>query len=307
MSDVPEYDLSTCNVLIATPCYGNMMCNSYFTSIIELIAVFSKFNIKFSIHTIGNESLIPRGRNYYVSLMLSNPHFTHLLFIDSDIQFNADNVIRMLRFNKSITGGAYPKKSVNWTHIIDLVKNNPDITPIELETKSYDYVINVITRTEQLNKDIQIVNGFIPVSYLGTGFMLIQRDVLVRMAKSHQELKYRNDIEGYAHGNNNDKFFALFDCIIDHTSNRYLSEDYAFCQRALEMGIDIWCDILCNLTHTGSNHFRGAFISTIAGNIRHGTSGNTQTGNTETGTQHVHNESPQNTIDQSQPFPLVQQ
>lgn len=255
-------------VLIATPCYGNMMCNSYFQSIIGLLSAFSQLGIRYGIQTIGNESLIPRGRNYYVSLMLSNQEYTHLLFVDSDIQFNAKNVLRMLQFNKPVVGGAYPKKSVQWGSIIDIVKKKPDISVEELEAKSYDYVVNIITREDEAGKSRQIVDGFLPVSYLGTGFMLVQRYVLEAMAKNHPELKYRNDISGYAHGVNDDFFFALFDCSIDPVSKRYLSEDYAFCQRALEMGYDIWCDLDCNLSHTGSHHFRGAFLATLLENIQ---------------------------------------
>jgi hypothetical protein len=261
------YDLTKCNVLIATPCYGNMMCNSYFTAVVQLLGVFSQLGVKYAIHTIGNESLIPRGRNYYVSLMLANTSFTHLFFIDSDIQFNPENVIRMLQFDKPITGGAYPKKSTNWSNIIETVKANPSITPEQLEAKSYEYVVNIITREEQVGKNIQITNGFLPVCYLGTGFMLIKREVLDTMAEKHPELKYRNDIQGYSHQVNDDKFYALFDCVIDPVSRRYLSEDYAFCQRALELGYDIWCDIMCNLSHTGVNHYRGAFLVTLMDNI----------------------------------------
>lgn len=261
------YDLTKCNVLIATPCYANMMCNSYFTAVVQLLARFSEFGIKYSIHTIGNESLIPRGRNYYVSLMLAHKTFTHLLFIDSDIQFNADNVIRMLQFDKPICGGAYPKKSTNWSSVIELVKKNPDISPEELEAKAYDYVVNIITREDQVGQNIQITNGFLPVHYLGTGFMLVQRHVLDEMMVRYPQLKYRNDIGGYSHKVNDEYFYALFDCVIDPVSKRYLSEDYAFCQRALELGYSIWCDITANLSHMGINHYNGSFMMTLLSNI----------------------------------------
>jgi hypothetical protein len=51
--------------------------------------------------------------------------------------------------------------------------------------------------------------------------------------------------------------FALFDCIIDHETGAYLSEDYSFCRRWRQIGGEIWIDGASNLTHTGPYEFVG--------------------------------------------------
>jgi hypothetical protein len=87
------------------------------------------------------------------------------------------------------------------------------------------------------------------------------------MVETFPELKYNNDVTGYFNGSNNEQFYAFFDCIIDDKSKRYLSEDYAFCQRWLQLGGEIWVDLLCDLSHLGSYNFRGSYLKTIEKHI----------------------------------------
>ena len=54
-----------------------------------------------------------------------------------------------------------------------------------------------------------------------------------------------------------DKFYALFDTMIDPVDRRYLSEDYTFCRRWQEIGGDIWLDPSISLNHYGHFCFQG--------------------------------------------------
>ncbi len=240
------------HILLATPCYGGVLHRGYFHSVLNLQKMCQIHGYQLTVHTIGNESLITRGRNFYVSLVLGHPHITHLLFIDSDITFSPENVIRMIQFNKEIVCGIYPKKGINWEKITELSKME-EITKENIERISLDYVINFDKET------VHVENGFLKCLYAGTGFMMIKREVLETLKEKLPETKYINDVNGYGTPETNDNFYALFDCFICPKSKRYLSEDYAFCQRSIEAGYDIWVDILCNLTHTGIYEFKGSF------------------------------------------------
>jgi len=71
MSDIkPRY-----RVLLATPCYGNMLSNGYFKSIISMIGLYAGDpDILMSIYTLGNESLITRARNTCVGVFLKGDY-----------------------------------------------------------------------------------------------------------------------------------------------------------------------------------------------------------------------------------------
>src|SRR5210317_2169360 len=98
------------NIFIATPCYGGMLTDQYFLSMFKLSQTLMQHGIKFRITTLRNESLVTRARNILTAMFLEDPNTTHLMFIDADIEFEPDSVIRMLAMDKDIIAGAYPKK-----------------------------------------------------------------------------------------------------------------------------------------------------------------------------------------------------
>ena len=54
-----------------------------------------------------------------------------------------------------------------------------------------------------------------------------------------------------------DDYHACFDCMIDPTTKRYLSEDYAFCRRWQQIGGKIYADLATTLGHVGNLPFSG--------------------------------------------------
>jgi hypothetical protein len=98
-----------------------------------------------------------------------------------------------------------------------------------------------------------VVNGFVEVLDGPTGFMMISREALTRMHEHYPELNCKND-----HQNRDfDEYCAIFDCMIDPDSKRYLSEDYAFCRRWQQMGGKIYADCNTTLGHVGNLPFSG--------------------------------------------------
>jgi hypothetical protein len=220
---VLEY-LKACHVHFAVPCFAGQLSEQVFMSMMKFAILAGKLNLNYSIDTISNESLIPRARNNLVAKMLGNEHATHLMFIDADIGFEADAIIRLLLSNKDVIGGAYPMKK----------------TPIS-------YVINSLPGARS-------VADLVEVSTLGTGFMMIKRGVLELMIEKHPELKVNDNI-GFSPEHEH-LMYALFDTLIDHNKN-YLSEDYAFCYRWRLLGGECWIDTGIKLNHVGTNIYVG--------------------------------------------------
>lgn len=256
--EVPLSILRNKHIFIATPCYGGQIGEPYFRSMMRFAIMCNKYDIKYTISTLANESLITRGRNTLTSFFMENKDATHLFFIDADIEFNPEDILRMVAYDKPIVVGAYPKKAINWDSIIKASRNNLEETPDTIEGHSSNYVVNFDFLKDKDGKpkpQVQVVDNLVKLKDGGTGFMCIKKEVVQQMFDKHADLKYVNDI------NVDPKFepfmYALFDCIIDPDSRRYLSEDYTFCRRWQDMGGDVWLDPRTALNHVGHYTFRG--------------------------------------------------
>jgi hypothetical protein len=122
--EIPLGLLRQKHIFIATPCYGGQLGEPYFRSMMRFAILCNKYDIKYTISTLANESLITRGRNTLTSFFMENPEATHLFFIDADIEFNPEDILRMVAYDKPVIVGAYPKKAVNWNSIIEAARNN---------------------------------------------------------------------------------------------------------------------------------------------------------------------------------------
>ena len=221
-----------------------------FRSMMRLSILCNKYDIQFTVSTLANESLITRGRNTLVSFFMEHPEATHLFFIDADIEFDPNDLLRMVAYDRPITVGAYPKKAINWESIVGAARNNQEETAQTIEGHSSNYVVNFDSLKDEDGKptpQIQIRDNLIKLKDAGTGFMCIKKEVIQQMFDNHPELKYANDI------NVDQKFekhmYALFDTMIDPESRRYLSEDYTFCRLWQQMGGEVYLDPEQHLTH----------------------------------------------------------
>jgi hypothetical protein len=246
-------ELSKRKIFVGTPMYGGMAHGLYLKSCLDLQGLMAQYGVEVKFSFLFNESLITRARNYVCDEFLRAEGFTHLLFIDSDIHFNPRDVLTMLALDKDIIGGPYPKKSINWSNIKQAVVNNPEIAPGELGGLVGDFVFNPVYGTKQFS-----VQEPLEVMEIGTGFMMIKREVFPKFAAAYPEFRYKPDHVGQSNFDGSRYIHAYFDTVIDHgVSDRYLSEDYMFCQWSRKIGISIWLCPWMVTGHVGSYEFAG--------------------------------------------------
>jgi len=218
--------LRTIRLHFCVPCYAGSLHEAFFISMLKFMAAANRLGLQFTVDTMVNESLIPRGRNSLVAKFLAfEPKSTHLMFIDSDIGFEPEEIIKLMLANKDVAGGLYPKKAL----------------PIQ-------YVVNKVPNSVKEGNLVEVAN-------LGTGFMMIKREVIETIIRAKPELHYQDAIgldpkyDPYK--------YALFDTLIDPVTKEYLSEDYYFCKLWRDMGGKIWADLTVKLSHAGYFKFEG--------------------------------------------------
>lgn len=243
---------------IATPCYGGQLNEPYFRSVIKMMTFFNGHQIPLAFGTIANESLVTRARNVLVAYFLASD-YTHLMFIDADIEFQTEDILKLYAHKKDVVVGAYPKKGVAWdkirANLTDPANKEKELSDRDMASFGSDYAIN-FKFVDKETKTIGVENGLIKLHDAGTGFMMISREAILKMIKAYPELKYNNDVN-INNAELKDHFYALFDTMIDPIDRRYLSEDYTFCRRWQEIGGDVWLDPSISLNHYGHFCFQG--------------------------------------------------
>ena len=239
--------MSTPIILFAsTPCYGGMCLQAYAESMLRLQRTCAANGIQMMLDTTENESLVHRARNLAVARFYQKTPATHFLFIDADIHFDPESVIRLIKADHSVSVACYPKKCVMWDQAEAYAKSGDGRK--DLARVSASLVMNFKMA------NTPIIDGFAEVLDGPTGFMLIKRDVFTKMHAKYPELLCVND-----HQNRDlEEYFAVFDCMIDPVSRRYLSEDYAFCRRWQQMEGQIFADCMTTLGHIGNIRFHGS-------------------------------------------------
>jgi len=161
------------------------------------------------------DSLVTRCRNELVRLFL-NSDCKYLLFIDDDLEFDPRHIARLRSHNLPIVGGLYFKKNLLHAPVL----NRPG--------QAFD-------------------NGLLEVGEIGTGFLMIRRDVFGAM-KEYFDIEYTGagDQEQGARWD----FFPV-GRKDPSPKAQYLSEDYYFCQRAGEIGYKVYVDQKVVINHIG--------------------------------------------------------
>jgi len=285
-------ELQKRKLFVATPMYGGQCAGMFTRSIADLSAICAKYQIPLQLYFLFNESLITRARNYCVDEFMRSGA-THLMFIDSDIGFNPQDVLALLAMmtdesEYDVMGGPYPKKCISWEKIKQAVdKGVADKDPNVLEKFVGDYVFN----PKGSQKEIPI-GAPVEVMEIGTGFMMVRRKTFEDYEKAYPHLHYKPDHVRTEHFDGTREIMAYFDCVIDrgygyenlhqlladvaagkeglqdvakkmidgeqHSSKRYLSEDYMFCYNVERMGARVWFCPWMQLQHVGSYVFGGS-------------------------------------------------
>jgi hypothetical protein len=244
----------TPSLFIATPMYGGMCAGYYTQSLLQLSDMLKHNGIGNTFSFMFNESLITRARNALTQAFLKNTDSTHLFFIDADIHFNPEDVLRLIAEDKEIICGIYPKKEINWVAIEEAVRNNVPTNELKHHTGSFvvnlvDYVGEV---TVPIDQPVEIFNG-------GTGFMLIKREVFEKMQSTVPF--YFNDVADLnGTVRPQEQISEYFATSIEPETGRLLSEDYHFCYNWRKMGGKVWAAPYCRLSHIGTYAFDGKLI-----------------------------------------------
>lgn len=216
------------SILIGMPCYGGVVSDKTTNSLFNLAKLFVRNNIDHGILTMANESLISRGRSRIANFFINNTEFEYLFFLDSDVGFDANGVLKLLSYKEEIVCGAYPMKTV----------------PLK-----WNFT---------LSEPRTMKGSLVAIERIGIGFSLIHRSVFGKIVEKYgTELKYFPTNESTTHApteREKENSYHYFHEM--KQGNIYLPEDLSFFTRARSVGVQPWMDTSISLCHVGSHVFQ---------------------------------------------------
>jgi hypothetical protein len=208
-------------LLIATPAYDHKVYTHYAMSLAGTAMLLESQGIQTQAEFVMGDSLLVAARNKILQKFLDSDA-THLLCIDSDIGWPPLAVLSMLRTKKEFIGGLYPQR--------------------------YGSSESFVYRPSLDSNNKKILEGqYMKVDCMPAGFMLMERSVLKKMIKKFPNLKHQSKTD------KNDHWYCFFDTELH--DGEFWGEDFVFCRRARDAGVEIWVDTLIEFEHanlTGS-------------------------------------------------------
>lgn len=228
MQQEQSYDLAGRSLFIALPAYDFKVSLKLAISLARFTQIAGQHGISVHIGSICGCSVVSRARNLLAQDMLESDA-TDLLFIDSDINFEPEHILRLMAW------GSDPKKG-----IVAAVPRTRSEDKVYIANLEYD-------ENSELTMNRM---GLVRAERVATAFMLVRREVFEQMIEAHPEWKYYDK-----------KTDRMIPCLFDFqlTEEGYMGEDYLFCDRAREIGFEVWVDPSISLGHMGVQEYMGDY------------------------------------------------
>jgi hypothetical protein len=238
------------HIVIATPMYGGNCKGAYMESVIDLTFALATRGDRITFSRVYNESLITRARNALAYEFLQTDADA-MLFIDADLAFNPQAVVKMIDSGKDLIGGIYPVKDINWPQVQHAAINGET----DLVRYSGVFTANGIpTDTDiHISKPLQ-------VNQVATGLMFITRTVFEQLAPNCRTYLDNNTKGGVVEGK---KVITEFFNTDISEQGVLLSEDYYFCDQWRKIGGEVYAAPWINTIHFGDYGFSGSFAETL--------------------------------------------
>ena len=205
-------------VVFATPTLSHSLSAEFVTSLAQSGEMLRQAGIPYVIHFAGGDPYLPKVRNQLATQFLrDHPEATDLFFIDDDVGWQPEAIMRMLEADVDVIAGVYPKKQETVAF------------PCELAIEDNNIVWN---------------GRLLKAKMVPTGFLRIRRHVMEKMAAESK--RYRGIMPS-----GEQEHTEFFWVGIDPDDGEWCGEDVAFCRRWRKMGGDLWIDPDITFSHVG--------------------------------------------------------
>ena len=222
-------------IYIAMACYDTVKINTMI-SMTKLVKELTKAGLEWQIDTVKSP-YVSKARNALTALFLRSK-YDYLLFIDADVEFKPEAVIRMLVTKKDIILTPY---RVKFPH-------DPNLTKYSISFPD--------------DNKVPILPGdIVEIAEGPAGLMLIKRKVFEFLMDSCTRLKIKHPFKKES----DPYLYNFWDTTFDMDQGLWRGEDISFCRLARDYGFKIYANIKSETTHHGNFGWKGKFEDSLKG------------------------------------------
>jgi len=204
-------------IFLCTPAYDGKVHRQYAVSLAATCHMLIQKGHEVFINLSSQSTLLVAARNNFIREFLET-ECTHILMVDSDLGWNPNELLELMKFDKDILSGVYPSRKDR------IFVYNPDF--------------------KEDGKSFKTDGVLVKANFVPAGFILMKRGAIEKMVRDYSHLAYESKC-GVG-----DKGTLLFNTeVID---GEFWSEDYVFFKRAKESALEVWMDPRMTFDHAGS-------------------------------------------------------
>lgn len=217
------------HVVIAVPTYSGMVhigtSRAIINDTVKMLGLGWAVTIE---DTIGSADIYD-SRAALVEKFLARLDATHLMMVDSDVQWPRGGIPRLVDHNVDFAAALYPQRKDPLTYALQYMHDDKVLRP-------------------------DPSTGLIEMAGVSAGFICLTRGMIERMIEH-----YRDDPVAGCYERDGQRRVALWDPYRVPGTPRKMGEDYAFCQRWRDIGGKVWVDPDIPMAHVGLKVFQANF------------------------------------------------
>ena len=218
--------------------HGGMAAGTYTWSLAQTPAVFIRNGLGLLYQSWMNDTSVANSKNQLTRQFLDT-QATHLMWIDADIAFSAQDIVSMVSADQDIVCGVCPRNAIDWERVAKAVRD--DVPTAELKSHVGSFEVKPIDGGTGSGSD-----ALVEVAAAGAGFMLVKRGVIEGLAGNVPDYL----VDGVT-------LKEFFTTGIDPETNEWVGADEYFCRVARSAGFKVYAAPWVHVNRTGPYTYDG--------------------------------------------------
>jgi hypothetical protein len=183
-----------------------------------------------------------RAKNLVVEMFLSTK-CDYLLYIEQNVAFNQNDVLKMIDADKDVIGALVPEEEINWEYVKTVIDGQLD----NIDEHSGKFFVDFDESVKEFS-----LNTPLKVSSLKVGLTLFKRQPLESLKEKLSDYSYSSTI----------KVSQFFEPIIGE-KGEYIEEDISLSLKLKSQGVEIYVAPWVATGKYGHYFYRGNFAASV--------------------------------------------